>query len=264
MDMLVVRGGVPLRGSVRVSGSKNAALPIMAATLLTDAPVLLHDVPQLADVATMTQLLRFLGVQIEQTGADSLSLQVSDRSSNTAPYDLVRKMRASICVLGPLLARRGRARVSLPGGCNIGHRPIDLHLKGLELLGASIRVEGGYVLASARRLRGTTVDLRGPQGSTVTGTCNVMAAATLADGVTTITHAALEPEVADLADFLNSLGGRITGQGTPIIQIEGVAALQGGSHSIIPDRIEAATLLASAIATRGEVTVENVCSRHLI
>jgi UDP-N-acetylglucosamine 1-carboxyvinyltransferase len=263
MDMLVIRGGTPLRGSVRASGSKNAALPIMAATLLTDGPVRLSEVPRLADVETLTQLLRLLGVDIETTGQQELSLRVTDRQAFTAPYDLVRKMRASICVLGPLLARRGRARVSLPGGCNIGHRPIDLHLRGLEALGANIRVDGGYVLASAKRLRGATIDLAGPHGTTVTGTANVMAAATLASGRTTITNAALEPEIVDLANFLNALGARVTGHGTPVIQIEGVASLNGGEYSIIPDRIEVATLMAAAIATRGEVSVSNVNPAHL-
>ncbi len=263
MDLLVIRGGTPLRGSVRVSGSKNAALPIMAATLLTDGPVRLLEVPRLADVATLTQLLRFLGVEIDATGPNELSLQVTDRQSFTAPYDLVRKMRASICVLGPLLTRRGRARVSLPGGCNIGHRPIDIHLRGLEALGANVRVESGYVLASARRLRGAAVDLSGPQGTTVTGTANVMAAAVLASGSTTITNAALEPEVVDLASFLNTLGARITGQGTPVIRVEGVSSLDGGVHSVIPDRIEAATLMTTAIAAGGEVRIDNVAPEHL-
>ena len=263
MDMLVIRGGTPLRGSVRVSGAKNAALPIMAATLLTDGPVRLSEVPRLADVATLTQLLRFLGVDVEATGNNEISLQVVDRNPCTAPYDLVRKMRASICVLGPLLARRGRARVSLPGGCNIGHRPIDLHLRGLESLGARVRVENGYVIAAARRLRGASIDLAGPQGSTVTGTANIMAAAVLATGVTTITSAALEPEIVDLANFLNRLGARISGHGTPVIRVEGVPSLDGGTHTVIPDRIEAATLLMAALATRGEVSIQNVCQHDL-
>jgi len=263
MDMLVIRGGSPLRGTVRASGAKNAALPIMAACLLTDGPIRLSEVPNLADVDTLTQLLRLLGVDVETTGRHELSLRVIDRQHFTAPYDLVRKMRASICVLGPLLARRGRARVSLPGGCNIGHRPIDLHLRGLEALGAQIRVEGGYVLASARRLRGATISLAGPHGTTVTGTSNIMAAAVLASGVTTITSAALEPEIVDLAEFLNTLGARITGHGTPEIRIEGVASLSGGEYSVIPDRIEAATLMIAAIATRGEVSITNVNTAHV-
>jgi UDP-N-acetylglucosamine 1-carboxyvinyltransferase len=263
MDMLVIRGGTPLRGSVRASGSKNAALPIMAATLLTDGAVRLGEVPRLADVESLSQLLRLLGVDVETTGQHELSLRVTDRQPFTAPYDLVRRMRASICVLGPLLARRGRARVSLPGGCNIGHRPIDLHLRGLEALGARVRVEGGYVLASAGRLRGATIDLAGPQGTTVTGTANIMAAATLASGLTTITNAALEPEVVDLANFLNSLGARITGHGTSVIQVDGVPSLNGSDYSIIPDRIEAATLMTAAIATRGEVAVSHINPAHL-
>ncbi|HVJ69443.1 MAG TPA: UDP-N-acetylglucosamine 1-carboxyvinyltransferase [Caulifigura sp.] len=263
MDMLVIRGGTPLGGTSRISGAKNSALPILAASLLTDGPVCLSEVPSLADVTTLTQLLQFLGVDLQSEGRNELSIRVVDRTPFTAPYDLVRKMRASICVLGPLLARRGRARVSLPGGCNIGHRPIDLHLRGLESLGARIRVEGGYVVASARRLRGTTIDLAGPHGTTVTGTANIMAAAVLASGVTTITSAALEPEIVDLANFLNGLGARVTGQGTPVIRVEGVASLGGGSHTVIPDRIETATLLAAACATRGEVTLTNAEAGHL-
>ncbi len=263
MDLLVIRGGSPLRGTVRVSGAKNSALPIMAAALLTDGPVRLREVPRLSDVSTLSQLLRFLGMEIDETGPNELALEVKDRRSFTAPYDLVRKMRASICVLGPLLARRGRAKVSLPGGCNIGHRPIDLHLRGLEALGARVRVENGYVLASAGRLKGATIDMAGPQGTTVTGTANILTAAVLASGTTTITSAALEPEIVDLAHFLNSLGARISGQGTSVIRVEGVPALNGGAHAVIPDRIEAATLMTAAIATRGEVMISNVEPAHL-
>jgi UDP-N-acetylglucosamine 1-carboxyvinyltransferase len=263
MDMFVVRGGKPLKGRVRVSGAKNAALPIMAASLMADGPITLHDVPDLVDVRTLSQLLGTLGVISERQADNSLRLEVIDSSPVVADYELVRRMRASICVLGPLLARRGRATVSLPGGCNIGDRPIDLHLKGLKALGADIRIERGYVIATAKKLRGARVFLGGSFGSTVTGTCNVMAAATLADGVTTIESAACEPEVADYGKLLNAMGAKIEGLGTPFLRIEGVPALSGAEHNVIPDRIEAATLLIAGAITRGEVSVENVCTNHL-
>ena len=182
MDMLVVRGGQRLAGEVRVSGAKNAALPIMAAALASSGPLTLTNVPDLVDVRTQAAVLARLGVLVERIGPDRLRLQVVDDRPCVAPYELVRRMRASVCVLGPLLARRGRACVSLPGGCNIGHRPIDLHLKGLAALGADVRIEQGYVVAEARELRGATIDLRGPHGSTVTGTCNILTAATLGAG----------------------------------------------------------------------------------
>lgn len=263
MDMFVVRGGRPLQGRVRVGGAKNAALPIMAASLMADGPVTLHDVPDLVDVRTLCQLLETLGVNSERQTGSSLRLEVIDESLIVADYELVRRMRASICVLGPLLARRGRAIVSLPGGCNIGDRPIDLHLKGLSALGADIRIERGYVIAKARRLRGGRVFLGGSFGSTVTGTCNVMAAATLADGVTTIESAACEPEVADYGQLLNAMGARIEGLGTPFLRIEGVESLSGAEHRVIPDRIEAATLLIAGAITTGQVSVENTCVAHL-
>jgi UDP-N-acetylglucosamine 1-carboxyvinyltransferase len=264
MDMFVVGGGRPLAGRCRVSGAKNAALPIMAASLLTPAPLRLRDVPDLVDIKTLGQLLDALGVQVTRSTTDrTLELRSVDTRPCTAEYELVRRMRASICVLGPLLAKRGAAVVSLPGGCNIGNRPVDLHLKGLAALGADIRVERGYIVAEARRLRGARVPLAGPNGSTVTGTCNVMMAATLADGVTTIESAACEPEVVDLGDVLNRMGARITGLGTPTIRIEGVPELSGADHAVIPDRIEAATLLIAAACTRGEVTLDNVRPEHL-
>jgi UDP-N-acetylglucosamine 1-carboxyvinyltransferase len=263
MDMFVIEGGKPLNGRVRVGGAKNAALPIMAASIMADGPVILRDVPDLVDVRTLAHLLETLGVRSERAVDGSLNLQVVDDSCVVADYELVRRMRASICVLGPLLARRRRAVVSLPGGCNIGDRPIDLHLKGLRALGADIRVEHGYVIAEASRLRGTNIFLGGSFGSTVTGTCNVLAAAALAEGVTTIESAACEPEVADFGRFLNAMGARIEGLGTPFLRIEGVDTLSGAEHSIIPDRIEAATLLIAAAMTRGQVTVENICPAHL-
>lgn len=207
MDMFVVRGGQPLQGRVAVSGAKNAALPIMAAALAADGPTTLYDVPDLVDVRTMTALLRTLGVAVDRVDNDALKLEVIDDRPAIAEYELVRRMRASVCVLGPLLGRRGRAAVSLPGGCNIGHRPIDLHLRGLEALGADIRIERGYVIAQARRLHGANLYLGGACGSTVTGTCNVMTAAVFAEGTTTIEAAACEPEVEDLGRYLNGMGG---------------------------------------------------------
>jgi UDP-N-acetylglucosamine 1-carboxyvinyltransferase len=263
MDMFVVRGGTPLRGRIRVSGAKNAALPIMAASIMADEAVTLRDVPDLVDVRTLTHLLGTLGLLVERQNDQSLRLEVIDDAATVADYELVRRMRASICVLGPLLARRGRACVSLPGGCNIGDRPIDLHLKGLQALGADIRIERGYVIASARRLRGNRIFLGGPFGSTVTGTCNVLAAAVLADGITVIESAACEPEVVDFGRFLNSLGARIEGLGTPFLRIEGVRRLGGTDHSVIPDRIEAATFLIAGAMTRGNVEIENCCPQHM-
>lgn len=248
MDAFVIEGGKPLRGAVTIGGAKNAALPILAATLATDADITLANIPDLADVATMRKLLTSLGSSIEQTGDVVHISPPADPSLVTAHYDLVRRMRAGICVLGPLLARRGAACVSLPGGCNIGHRPIDLHLRGLEALGANIQVIQGYVVARASRLRGARIDLNGPNGPTVTGTCNILSAAVLAKGTTIIEHAALEPEVVDLADFLNTIGANIHGQGTSTIVIDGVESLHGGHYRIIPDRIEAGTwLMAGAL-----------------
>ncbi len=257
MDMFVVQGGSPLRGTAAVSGAKNAALPIMACSLAADGPVTLRNVPLLVDVDTLSRLLRSLGMDVERLADGTLRLEAQDESSSVAAYDLVRRMRASVCVLGPLLAKRGRACVSLPGGCNIGDRPIDLHLKGLKALGADIRVERGYIIAQARRLKGANIFLGGPFGSTVTGTCNVMAAAALAEGITTIEAAACEPEIVDLGRFLNAMGAKITGLGTPFLKIEGVEKLEGAPYTIIPDRIEAATLMMAAAITGGEIELEN-------
>lgn len=263
MDMFVIRGGTPLRGVAAVGGAKNAALPIMAAAILADGPLTLHGVPDLADVRTQRDVLSHLGLDVQPAGDRSLRLQVVDDRPCTAPYDLVRRMRASVCVLGPLLARRGRACVSLPGGCNIGHRPIDLHLRGLAALGADIRIENGYVLATARRLRGGDVDMAGPRGGTVTGTCNVLSAATLAHGVTTIRNAALEPEVGDLARCLVRMGARIDGVGTPTLTVEGVDALASAGYAVLPDRIEAATLMCAAVITRGCISIRGARPEHL-
>ncbi len=263
MDMFVIRGGKPLAGRVRVEGAKNSALPIMAAALLADGETVLRDVPNLLDVTTLAELLRTLGMKIERRPDRSLSMEVVDQRPVIADYELVRKMRASFCVLGPLLARRGRACVSLPGGCNIGDRPIELHLKGLRALGADIRVEKGYVLAEVKRLHGNRIYLGGPFGSTVTGTCNVLSAAVLAEGETIIEAAACEPEVIDLGNMLNAMGAKIEGLGTPFLRIEGVDRLIGIEHRIIPDRIEAATLMVAAAITGGCVELENVNLNHL-
>ena len=258
MDMFVVQGGRRLEGRVTVSGAKNAALPIMAASLAATGRTVLHGVPALIDVQTLCELLQNLGMHVARGDSGDLSLEVIDDRPCVAGYDLVRRMRAGICVLGPLLARRGRACVSLPGGCNIGDRPVDLHLKGLAALGARIRVERGYILAEARQLRGANIYLGGPFGSTVTGTCNVMTAAALASGTTTIEAAACEPEVVDLGNYLNHMGAKISGLGTPFLEITGVAQLHGTEHSIVPDRIEAATLMIAAAITKGDVCIDNV------
>jgi UDP-N-acetylglucosamine 1-carboxyvinyltransferase len=263
MDMLTIQGGTPLRGTVRVEGAKNAALPIMAACLAVRGQVQLAQVPDLVDVATMTQLLQSLGCVINRTKTQTATIDADSANRSFADYELVRRMRASICVLGPLLARFGKAQVSLPGGCNIGHRPIDLHLKGLAALGADLRIENGYVVATATRLRGADVELGGPSGSTVTGTCNVMVAAALAKGRTTIRSAACEPEVVDLGNFLNAAGAQISGLGTSVVEISGVESLQGVTHTILPDRIEAATFAIAAAATRGNILIPNARTEDL-
>ena len=262
MSHFEIAGGVALHGEVRCSGSKNAALPIMAAAILASEPVRLERVPCLTDVRTQVQVLRCLGIRVAQLG-DSMTLETMDPRPVHAREELVRRMRASFCVLGPLLARRGRAIVPLPGGCNIGNRPVDLHLKGLAALGASLRLEHGCVVATARRLTGATIELAGPNGPTVTGTANVMSAAALARGVTIIRRAAVEPEIVDLGNFLIALGARITGLGTSTIRIEGVDRLGGATHRLIPDRIEAATLLMAAAITGGSATVVGAVPEHL-
>lgn len=263
MDMLVVRGGRPLRGRVSVSGAKNAALPIMAAALAADGTSILHGVPDLVDVTTLSSVLRTLGMNVDRRGDGAIALSVSDEQRCLADYELVRRMRASVCVLGPLLGRRGRACVSLPGGCNIGHRPIDLHLKGLRALGAQITIDRGYVFARADKLIGADIYLGGSFGSTVTGTCNVMCAAVFASGTTTISAAACEPEVVDLGRYLNAMGARIEGLGTPFLRIEGVTDLKAVEYTIIPDRIEAATLLVAAAMTGGRLQIDNLDPSHL-
>ena len=257
MDAFVVTGVKRLKGRVRAGGAKNAALPIMAAALLADSPVRLKNVPNLADIRTMTRLLRELGMRVErEERSGDLILETADPSRITAPYSIMRTMRAGICVLGPLAARRGKAIVSLPGGCNIGDRPVDLHMKGLRALGAKIEIKHGYIHASSKRLRGSEMYLGGPFGSTVTGTANVLMAAVLAKGVTVIDCAACEPETQDVARMLVKMGASIQGIGGPRLIVEGVERLSGAEHTVIPDRIEAGTLLVAGAATGGDVTVE--------
>jgi UDP-N-acetylglucosamine 1-carboxyvinyltransferase len=253
MDKLAIQGGIPLRGEVRVSGAKNAALPLMCAALLSESPLRLGNVPRLRDVSTMLQLLAQMGVAAERDG-DAVLLDARRLERPLAPYELVKTMRASILVLGPLVARRGAAQVSLPGGCAIGLRPVDQHLKGLAALGAEVDVEQGYITARAKRLKGTrhAMDL-----VTVTGTENLMMAATLAEGRTVLENAAREPEVVDLANCLNAMGAQVRGAGTDVITIDGVERLGGASHRIMPDRIETGTFLAAAAATRGAITLRD-------
>jgi UDP-N-acetylglucosamine 1-carboxyvinyltransferase len=261
MDKILIHGGRPLSGSIKISGSKNSALPILAATLLTREPCILHRVPDLSDTHYMLQILMHLGAQVERaSGTVSVT---AEKIESIAPYEVVRKMRASVCVLGPLLGRCKEATVSLPGGCVIGDRPIDLHLKGFEALGAAVRVEGGNVKVFAPKLVGAIVNLTGKFGPTVLGTDNVMMAAVLSEGITVIEGAATEPEVVDLANFLNKMGAKIEGAGTRRLIIEGVKELHGAEHDVIPDRIEAGTfLVAGAIAGKG-VTIKRVVPEHV-
>jgi UDP-N-acetylglucosamine 1-carboxyvinyltransferase len=263
MDAFRITGGVPLVGTVEASGSKNAALPMMAAAILADGPVTLDRVPDLVDVRTLSLLLSRLGVSVRCESAATLHLENVNPAPVRADARLVRRMRASFCVLGPLVARRGRAIVPLPGGCAIGDRPVDLHLHGLAALGADIRIRRGHVVAEARRLVGAKVHMAGPRGPTVTGTANVMSAATLARGTTVITGAAAEPEIVDLGRFLNMLGARIAGLGTSTIEIHGVDQLGGGRYRVIPDRIEAATLLSAGAISGCNVTVRDVMADHM-
>jgi UDP-N-acetylglucosamine 1-carboxyvinyltransferase len=253
MDSLLIKGGVPLHGEVTISGAKNAVLPILAATLLTAEPCVIRRVPNLSDVKFMAQILNWLGAQVRTEG-DTIRVQAK-KIKGAGDYDLIRKMRGSICIMGPLLGRLKKATVSLPGGCIIGARPINLHLKGFQALGARVTIEAGYVHASAKRLIGSALFLGGRAGSTVLGTANVMMAAVLAEGVSVIESAACEPEVVDLANFLNEMGAKITGVGSPTITITGVKELHGAEHEVIPDRIEAATYAIAAIATNGAITL---------
>ncbi len=259
MDKILIEGGRRLEGQVRVSGAKNATLPLMCATLLADGPVTLRNVPDLMDVRTTATLLRTMGVGVVLDG-DAAVIDPTGLEQPEAPYELVRTMRASILVLGPLVARCGRARVSLPGGCAIGERPINLHLKGLEALGATIQLAGGYIEAEASRLKGDRIYL---DVATVTGTENLMMAAVLAEGRTTIKNAAREPEVVDLAAMLVKMGACIDGAGSDMITVEGVRRLAGAEHAVIPDRIEAGTFMVAAAVTGGDLTLEGARLDHL-
>ena len=260
MNKLIIRGGVPLSGEVRVSGSKNAVLPILAGTLLADSPVIVRNVPHLHDVTTTMELLGRMGVSL--TIGEKMSIEIDPRTlENTfAPYELVKTMRASILVLGPLLARYGQAEVSLPGGCAIGARPVDMHLSGLEAMGAKIDVEQGYIKARCDRLKGARIVM---DQITVTGTENLMMAASLARGTTIIENAAREPEVVDLADFINAMGGNIEDAGTDTITIHGVENLSGCDYSVLPDRIETGTYLVAAAITGGKVLIKRTNPRLL-
>ena len=262
MEKLYVDGGSRLSGNIRISGSKNSSLPILAATLLTDSECILRNVPDLSDTNYMVQILSTLGAEVERASGNVIVK--ANKVAAEAPYDLVRKMRASVCVLGPMLARNGEALVSLPGGCVIGDRPIDLHLRGLEALGAEVEVKGGDIKVTAPSgLKGANVNMSGQYGSTVLGTDNVMMAAVFAEGETIIEGAAAEPEVEDLAKFLNSLGAKIEGAGTSRIVIHGVEDLSGGEHVVIPDRIEAGTFIVAGALIGDGITLENVRAKHL-
>ncbi len=263
MQLFEIVGGTRLKGTMDISGAKNAALPIMAASILVDGETVLHNVPDLADVQQMQTLLARLGVKSERDAAGAMHLRVEDEMNAHAEYELVSKMRASVCVLGPLLAKRRRAQVSMPGGCAIGDRPIDLHILGMQSFGADFELLNGDVLLRAKKLKGTEIFLGGPFGSSVTATANVMMAATLAEGRTVIASAACEPEVIDLANFLNACGARITGQGTPEINVEGVESLRGAEHRIIPDRIEAGTFMMAAAITNGDLELRGARMEHM-
>jgi len=263
MDKLIIRGGARLRGEVNISGAKNAALPVLCATLLAPGRHVLHNVPRLRDIDTTLELLTTLGAEVDRAGFEhdhSLAVNTAKLSSPRAPYELVKTMRASILVLGPLLARAGEAEVSLPGGCAIGARPVNLHLKGMEALGAEVKIEHGYIRAKAAALKGAEISF---DVSTVTGTENVMMAAVKAEGRTVLTNAALEPEVVELAEALVKMGAKIKGQGTEVIEIEGVKELHPAEWTIMPDRIEAGTFLAAAAITGGELLLKGARADHL-
>lgn len=258
MDRIVIRGGIPLHGNVQVSGAKNAALPVLSSALLTKGTHTFHNIPDLVDIKTIKKLLCSMGAEIE--GEDTVKICVDKIINQTASYDLVKTMRASILVLGPLVARTGVARVSLPGGCAIGARPVNLHLKALEDMGAHVEIKNGYIEAKAKKLKGADIyfDL-----TTVTGTENIMMAATLAQGTTVLNNAAREPEVTNLADVLKSMGAKISGAGTDVITIEGVTSLKPAEASIIPDRIEAGTFMIAAGMTQGDINVIGCNPNHL-
>lgn len=261
MDSLKIIGGTPLRGEVSISGSKNSVLPLLCAAILGQSPSIFKNVPRLRDVFTMIEILNALGAKADFT--DEHTLEVDPRSihSTEAPYELVKKMRASICILGPLFAKFGNAKVSLPGGCVIGPRPVDIHLKGMKALGAEISIEHGYILIQGKPVGGE-IFLGGRFGSSVTATANMLMAATLATGKTVIESAAMEPEIADLANFLNLMGAKISGIGSHILTIEGVSTLQGKTYSVISDRIEAGTFLIAAAITQGDLLIKDAEIRH--
>ena len=263
MELFEIAGGNRLKGAIRINGAKNAALPSMAASILVDGESVLHNVPELADVRQMQVLLARLGVKTQRDENGALHLRVEDEMNAHAEYELVSKMRASVCVMGPLLAKRKRAQVSMPGGCAIGDRPIDLHIRGLQALGADFELVNGDVLLRAKKLAGTEVFLGGPFGASVTATANVMMGATLAAGQTVIESAACEPEIVDLAGFLNACGARIAGHGTPQITIEGVEALKGAEHRVIPDRIEAGTFAIASAITNGDLELQGARIDHM-
>lgn len=258
MDKIVVNGGKPLHGDVRISGAKNAALPVLISALLTESPCTFSNIPDLVDIKTTFKLLRNMGVEIE--GDSTVTVSAGKITASEAPYDLVKTMRASILVLGPLVARMGRARVSLPGGCAIGARPVNLHIKALQDMGASVELHGGYIEARVDRLKGATIYFDLP---TVTGTENIMMAATLADGVTVLQNAAREPEIVNLADVLTGMGAKISGAGTDVITITGVPGLSGTEAAVIPDRIEAGTFMIAAGMTHGDINVLGCIPQHL-
>src|SRR6266550_3635550 len=277
MDSFLIRGCTRLKGKIEISGSKNSALPIVAACLLANGKTTLHGVPRLSDIDSMVKLIAELGCRVlRHNSVDSLApdgpplngpldIEVVDDKLCEARYDIVKTMRASICVLGPLLAKRGRAVVSIPGGCAIGDRPVDLHVRGMQKLGAQFRTENGNIVGTVHgRLKGCNMYLGGAQGPTVLGTINVMSAATLAEGETVLVGAACEPEVTDCANLLNKMGAKITGHGTPEIRIEGVEKLTGCEHRVIPDRIECGTFMIAAAITNGELELKNCNLDHLI
>ena len=262
MDSLLINGKCRLAGEVSVSGAKNACLPMFAATLLTDQKCVLKNVPDLSDVRFMAQIIGELGAEISNPSKGVWEI-CAKNISNIAPYELVRKMRASICLLGPMSARLKKASVSMPGGCVIGARPVDLHIKGMKALNCSIEIDRGYINVDARRMKGSTIFLGGRYGSTVTGTANVVMAATLAQGTTVVENAACEPEITDLCKLLVKMGAKIEGAGSPTITVEGVESLSGAEHSVLPDRIEAGTWLMAAFASKGKVLVKGALKKHL-
>ncbi len=264
MDKFVIEGQKRLAGKVRISGAKNSALPIIAASLISPKPKILKNIPDVADIHTMLELIKHLGARAEFDRKNNiLTIDPSVIKATVAPYEIVKRMRASYYVLGSLLAREGEAKVSLPGGCAIGPRPVDLHIKGLQELGVNVKVEHGYIIAHSKRIRGGQVFILGPKGTSVGATINIMMAAVRAEGITTITPAAIEPEVVDVANFLNRMGAKISGAGTPKIVIQGVKELFDAEYEVIPDRIEAGTFACVAAITNGEVTIEDCNPDHL-